>query len=118
MKHAIHLTKTEKILLLSAAVFAAIMLLLQAGTAKHSWSVSAQFAEPRHETVAPVNINTATREELTAVEGIGETLAGRIVEYRREHGAFSSVEELDNVKGIGPSLLENIRNLVCTEDTE
>ena len=40
------------------------------------------------------------------------------MEYREEHGPFQSVEELDNVKGIGPSLIENIRFLVCVEDEQ
>ena len=64
-----------------------------------------------------MNINIATEEELIAVEGIGPPLAQRIVAYREEHGPFASIEELDNVKGIGMSLIENIRYLICTEDT-
>ena len=63
-----------------------------------------------------MNINTATEEELIAVEGIGPTLAQRIVSYREEHGPFKTIEELDQVKGIGMSLIENIRYLVCTEE--
>ena len=66
--------------------------------------------------IVPVNINTATEEELIAVEGIGPALARRIIAYREENGPFQTIDELDNVKGIGPSLIENIRYLVCTED--
>ena len=68
--------------------------------------------------IVPVNINTATEEELIAVEGIGPALARRIIAYREENGPFQTIDELDNVKGIGPSLIENIRYLVCTEDKE
>jgi len=53
-----------------------------------------------------------------AVEGIGPKLAQRIIAYREEHGPFQAIEELDNVKGIGPSLIESIRYLVCTEDQQ
>lgn len=55
-----------------------------------------------------VNINTATIEELTALPGVGPTLAGRIVEYREKAGSFASVEEILNVKGIGEKNFEKI----------
>ena len=48
-----------------------------------------------------VNINTATAEQLTALPGIGAKLAARIVEHRQKSGAFKSVQELMNVKGVG-----------------
>ena len=48
-----------------------------------------------------VNVNTATSEELTALPGIGDTIAARIVTYRKKNGSFGKIEELMNVKGIG-----------------
>ena len=57
----------------------------------------------------PVNINTASRNELDALPGIGEVLAQRIIDYRRANGAFSSVDELLNVKGIGEKTLDKLR---------
>ncbi len=48
-----------------------------------------------------ININSATAEELTALPGVGEATAGKIVAYRSEHGPFSSVEEIMEVPGIG-----------------
>jgi len=62
----------------------------------------------------PININTAVQEELIALPGIGETLAGRIVDYREKNGSFSSVEELMNVEGIGTGKLAAILDLVTT----
>ena len=59
----------------------------------------------------PININTATAELLEQLPGIGPRTAQRIVEYREAHGRFSSVDELMNVKGIGPKKLEQIRPL-------
>lgn len=59
-----------------------------------------------------ININTATAEELETLPGIGETLAGRIIEYRTEHGKFNSVSELINVSGIGNGRLEAILNYI------
>lgn len=51
--------------------------------------------------VSPLDLNTATEEELTTLPGIGEELARRIVEYREASGPFESVEEIMEVSGIG-----------------
>lgn len=56
----------------------------------------------------PVDINRATKEELTALPGIGDVLAQRILDYRRNNGKFQSAEELLNVEGIGKKKLEEI----------
>ena len=67
------------------------------------------------ETVAvtfPIDINRADAEQLTALPGIGEVLAGRIVAYREENGSFLSTQELQNVDGIGEKRLEAILYLI------
>lgn len=58
---------------------------------------------------AALNVNTATVEELTALPGIGEKRAQAILETRKEKGGFKSVDELTEVKGIGPANLEKLR---------
>jgi len=55
-----------------------------------------------------ININTATREELESLPGIGPVYARRIVIYREEKGRFKNPEELKNIKGIGPKRLEKL----------
>jgi competence protein ComEA len=60
----------------------------------------------------PVQLNSATVEQLDALPGIGPVTAQRIVEYRQAHGAFRSVEELDAVPGIGPARVEQLKELV------
>lgn len=59
-----------------------------------------------------VNVNTATAEQLSALPGVGPVLSGRIVEWRQEHGAFTTVDELDAVSGIGEKMLATLRELV------
>jgi competence protein ComEA len=57
----------------------------------------------------PVDLNRATLADLDALPGIGPVLAGRILEHRKTHGPFRSLEELLAVRGIGPRLLERLR---------
>lgn len=58
-----------------------------------------------------VNINTAPAEVLDErLEGVGPVIAQRIVSYREENGPFQSIEEIKNVKGIGDSTFENLRD--------
>lgn len=59
--------------------------------------------------VAAVNLNTATKEELIAVTGIGPARAQAILDYRAQHGAFKSVDELKDVKGIGARRFEKLK---------
>ncbi|WP_107689172.1 ComEA family DNA-binding protein [Neisseria wadsworthii] len=59
--------------------------------------------------LAAVNINTATAEELKALPGIGPAKAAAIVEYRQANGAFKSVEELKKVKGIGDGIFNKLK---------
>jgi competence protein ComEA len=63
-------------------------------------------------TAERVHLNTATLEDLDALPGIGPITAQKILDYRTEHGAFSSVEELDAVPGIGPARLAELTELV------
>ncbi|MDK9865456.1 helix-hairpin-helix domain-containing protein [Staphylococcus equorum] len=54
------------------------------------------------------NINSATEEELLTVPGIGPSKAKSIIEYREQNGAFESIEQLTEVKGIGAKTLEKL----------
>ena len=53
-----------------------------------------------------VNINTANKDELTALTKIGPITAERIIHYRQDYGLFKSIDDLTKVKGIGPKTLE------------
>ncbi|GIK10847.1 MAG: hypothetical protein JETCAE02_03760 [Anaerolineaceae bacterium] len=61
-----------------------------------------------------VNINLASLEELSALPGIGPTLAQRIIDYREEYGDFYYIEDIMDVSGIGPATFDNIKDLIVT----
>jgi competence protein ComEA len=60
----------------------------------------------------PIQLSSATPEQLDSLPGIGPATARKILDYRAEHGAFRSVDELDDVPGIGPARVEQLRGLV------
>ncbi len=68
--------------------------------------------------VFPVDINTATSEELRMLPGIGEKTAQRIIEKRTELGGFKSIDDLEEVKWIGKVKLDRIRNLITLNKTK
>jgi len=72
------------------------------------------IAPARRSVTFPIDLNTAAREELLELPGIGDKLAERILAYRKSHGAFRNVEELRKVKGIGKKRMEQVRPLVTT----
>ena len=59
-----------------------------------------------------VNINSADEATLETLNGVGPVLAAAIIQYRTEHGPFASVDQLDEVSGIGPATLEDLRSQV------
>ena len=61
-----------------------------------------------------VNINTATKEELMTLTGIGESKADKIIEYRKSN-IFNSIEDIKNISGIGESIFTKIKDNITTE---
>jgi competence protein ComEA len=61
---------------------------------------------------APLDLNSASLEQLDTLPGIGPTTAQKILDYRQAHGAFHSLAELDAVPGIGPARIEQLKGLV------
>ena len=64
----------------------------------------------------PVDLNTATAEELDTLPGIGESLARRIIAYREANGPFGSIEEIMEVSGIGEAKFAELEDRVTVDN--
>lgn len=67
------------------------------------------------EEMSKVNLNTATKEELLTLDGIGESYADRIIEYRQNNGPFQSPEEIMQVNGIGEKTYQKIKDRILVK---
>ena len=97
-----------------------LLILLLAGTITVKLVISSMSPEITVETRADskplsININTAAENELTCLPGIGPVKAKRIIAYRRAHGPFRSVKDLEKVEGLGPDTLSIISDLIRVE---
>ena len=84
----------------------------QMQTAPTAAATAAAETVPEETVSFPVNINTADADTLTALPGIGQVLAKRILAYRQQNGPFRAVEEITNVEGIGEKKAEAILDLI------
>jgi competence protein ComEA len=73
---------------------------------------STPWVEPE----GPVNLNTGDSGDLQRLPGIGPALASRIIAYREENGPYGSIDQLTEVRGVGPGTVARVRNL-ATVDT-
>ena len=73
---------------------------------------SSNVNSKKDESNKKVNINTANKEELDTLPGIGEATAGKIIDYRNKNGKFKTKEEIKEVSGIGDSKYERIKDLI------
>ena len=66
----------------------------------------------------PIDLNTATKEELMTLPRIGEKTAQKILDYRAKYGKFSAIEQLMDVEGIGEATFEGLKDMVTVEETQ
>jgi competence protein ComEA len=119
------ITKTEWILLALTGVFLCVLLILffQDRTRMEEAGVETEIEVPQEEILpdlSPLDLNTATQEELAQLPGIGEELARRIVEHREANGLFETIEELMEVSGIGEGKFADLEGRITVngEDAE
>src|SRR5262245_14034491 len=65
---------------------------------------------------SPINLNTASSQQLEALPGVGPAAAKRIVEYRQKNGSFKKIEELMNVKGFGEKTFLKLKPFITVAD--
>ena len=75
------------------------------------------YDRPATETLRPasINVNTASKQDLMLLPGIGEKYAERIILHREDNGPYEKVEDLEKVKGIGPKTVEKLRKYVTVK---
>jgi competence protein ComEA len=76
---------------------------------------SVEVAIPTLSGGTTVYVNSATQAELESLPGIGPAMAQRILDYRQANGRITSLEDFDNIEGVGPAMLDNLRDLVSFE---
>lgn len=85
-----------------------------------TWDAETEYSESdvssQAEKAHKININTADKEELMTLSGIGEAKADAVIAYREEHGSFQNIDEIMNVSGIGENLFEKIKEKICVEE--
>lgn len=93
-----------------------IMMAAIAAIALSAPAVSAQSKAPAPKAAAtaasPVNLNTATAEQLATIPGVGPKMAERIIDYRQKNGGFKKVEDLMNVTGVGEKSFLRMKPLI------
>lgn len=82
------------------------------GSGSNSSNSSTSSGSRNEKKYSIVNINTATQTELETLPGIGPSLALKIINYRKDNGKFSSIEEIKNVSGIGESKFESLKRYI------
>lgn len=106
--------KKHELLLIAAALVITITALLYSVFDSPKYNgieavvITTTEAQPQETTVSAdkININTATADELTQLDGIGDKKAQAIIEYREKNGKFRAVDELTNIDGISTLILE------------
>lgn len=119
---------SEKVLIITALVMFAVLIGYNAffippiseniqisGDIIKDQETSEENSESSKNKTGLININTASKDELTELTGVGPKIAERIIEYRKTHGGFSSKEEILNVKGIGEKIFEKFKDYITVK---
>ncbi|MEQ9104940.1 MAG: ComEA family DNA-binding protein [Rhodothermales bacterium] len=140
LQERLYCTEQEAVLFSTGLAALAVTLLLRSASADPDWLVEWSYAEmdslfevlaaradsadnevywtpeanvvPADTIDFPIHLNTATAVHLDALPGVGPAIADRILAERRRVGGFTSVDDLLNVRGIGPKTMEKLRPLV------
>lgn len=124
------LTRTETVCLAAAAVSLALAVgvrltapsgepvsMAPADRSQAVWTENAPVSEdPARPMGLKIDINSADADTLALLPGVGEVLAGRIIGYREENGAFAEISDIMAVEGIGPGTFDKIKDYITAEE--
>ena len=116
-RYRVALRRLDRVLLVAVFLLGALLLALPHHTEPYTEPPFAEsMAEPPKDLnaflkMASTDLNTADRQALIDLPGIGETLADRLLEYRAQNGPFTDWEELTRVQGIGVHMVEDLRTV-------
>ncbi|MDY5739741.1 MAG: helix-hairpin-helix domain-containing protein [Anaerovoracaceae bacterium] len=116
-RYRVALRRLDRVLLVAVFLLGALLLALPQHTEPYTETPFAEsMAEPPKDLnaflkMASTDLNTADRQALIDLPGIGETLADRLLEYRAQNGPFTDWEELTRVQGIGVHTVEDLRTV-------
>ena len=114
-KHETRLSPTERVVLILMLIAILVLVayrIFDAVPKAESGIILEQASSAAPAEDAPVDLNAADRAALLTLPGIGESKADAILAYREGHGPFKNVDELCNVKGIGPAIVDGLRDRV------
>ncbi|MBD1230513.1 ComEA family DNA-binding protein [Acinetobacter seifertii] len=77
----------------------------------HSYGSKNSYTKSSNDSTGQIHLNQATVNEFQQLKGVGEKKAQAIVEYRQKNGSFKNIDEIKNVKGIGPAFLKKINRV-------
>ena len=104
------------LMLLAVIAIAIPAVAQQSAPAKAAKPAAANSGKAPATQTAPVNLNTATQEQLESLPGVGAKAAERILEYRQKNGNFKKIEDLMNVQGIGEKSFLKLKPLLTVTD--
>jgi competence ComEA-like helix-hairpin-helix protein len=110
LRNSIHFAKTLRVLFVTLMAVVSVNAWCAPEAAPKTPTPVAKTAAPK--LAGTININTADAATLTELDGIGDAKANAIIDYRKQHGPFKSIEQLADVKGIGEKFIEKNRDRI------
>lgn len=106
--------KSQITIIAATVIFLSIILgiFIGRGTASYRYIPAKNTLTETTNTDGRIDINTATLKQLMLLPGIGEILAGRILDYRTENGPFTDISDIMSVEGIGQAKFQQIQNYI------
>ena len=108
----LNLSKKQKIILSIVISIIFVLVLIYVYQNLYEEDAEILLTNEENEVDSKVNINTASKEKLETLPGVGETTAQKIIDYREANGKFKTIEDIKNVSGIGDAKYESLKDKI------